>query len=314
MIAFLINELDIRGGTHKQFLKLLEYTRSKTDDFFIVTKRVDFDKTYPGFKAFKDKIRVFTPTVQHSRIKRFLNRAKYRSEIKEVLKDADCINIHDQGYEFYLPALKDKKIVWQVNDLPGCFAVGNAKNAKIDWKTRIIKFFIKRAAKVVDVFTVNVTKNAERISKAFKRDAQVLYCGIEAVGLKHNEAESLERFKKKQINLLSSGVFFPYRNYETQIEVVKILKEKGWKIKLNIIGSTELDKEYSRHIKDLIKQQGLEGEINVCGQVNENEFRELHLNSDIFLFINIDQSWGLAVFEAMSCGIPVIVSESVGAT
>ena len=32
------------------------------------------------------------------------------------------------------------------------------------------------------------------------------------------------------------------------------------------------------------------------------------------MFINIDQSWGLAVFEAMSCGLPVIVSESVGAT
>lgn len=28
----------------------------------------------------------------------------------------------------------------------------------------------------------------------------------------------------------------------------------------------------------------------------------------------MDQSWGLAVFEAMSCGLPVIVSKSVGAT
>ena len=34
----------------------------------------------------------------------------------------------------------------------------------------------------------------------------------------------------------------------------------------------------------------------------------------MFIFINIDQSWGLAIFEAMSCGLPVIVSESVGAT
>ena len=58
MIAFLINELDIRGGTHKQLLKLLEYTSARSDDFFIVTKRVDFEKTYPGFRKFENKIRI----------------------------------------------------------------------------------------------------------------------------------------------------------------------------------------------------------------------------------------------------------------
>ena len=43
-------------------------------------------------------------------------------------------------------------------------------------------------------------------------------------------------------------------------------------------------------------------------------YNELFNRADAFAFVNIDQSWGLAVFEAMSGGIPTIVSNSVGAT
>ena len=50
MIAFLINDLDIRGGTHKQFLKMLDYMSSTEIDFIVITRVLDFDKTFPGFK------------------------------------------------------------------------------------------------------------------------------------------------------------------------------------------------------------------------------------------------------------------------
>ena len=64
----------------------------------------------------------------------------------------------------------------------------------------------------------------------------------------------------------------------------------------------------------MIDERNLSKHITICGQVDEDEFRRLHTDSDIFIFINLDQSWGLAVFEAMSCGLPVVVSNSVGAT
>lgn len=35
MIAFLISELNICGGTHKQFLKLLEYTEKEVRIFIL---------------------------------------------------------------------------------------------------------------------------------------------------------------------------------------------------------------------------------------------------------------------------------------
>lgn len=317
MIAFLINELDIRGGTHKQFLKLLEYTSLRTDDFIIITKCVDFNKTYPDFKKFKSKVKIFnevkaTPNSSVFRKYRLLKENKIR--LSQLLEGIDSVNIHDCGFERYFPVLKNKYTVWQVNDLPGCFGVGCAKSRKETWKTILLRHLYKHYSKYVTRFTVNVSKNRDRIRAAFHRDADVLYCGIEPIGITKDSPVSVANFKNNKLHLLSSGVFFPYRNYETQIDIVDNLKKQGIDVHLNIIGATDRHENYSSYIKKLISERGLSDNITICGQVDESEFRRLHSMADIFIFINIDQSWGLAVFEAMSCGIPVIVSESVGAT
>lgn len=118
---------------------------------------------------------------------------------------------------------------------------------------------------------------------------------------------------KNQVKLLSTGVFFSYRNYETLVLVVDYLRSKGYKVKLDIIGSTDKDKDYANKILALIKEKKLENDIKIWGQVDEITYNTLYNQADIFAFINIDQSWGLTVFEAMSAGIPTLVSNSVGA-
>jgi glycosyltransferase involved in cell wall biosynthesis len=247
---------------------------------------------------------------------------QYTMVLKKALEDINKVNIHGNGFELYLKAFKGKDVYWQVNDLPFAFVqmhdntgmtqgVSNIINGLKRWQVRRI---ISKGIPYIREFTVNVTKNKERIKKYFNRESKVLYCGIEPVRIDRNNAATSLRFARKEINLLSSGVFFPYRNYETQIEVVKTLKDRGYNVHLDIIGSMDLSPKYSEKMKELIQKFNLNDNITLCGQVNETVFEELHKKSDIFLFINIDQSWGLAVFEAMSCGLPVIVSESVGAT
>lgn len=316
-IAYLINELDICGGTHKQLLKLLQYTNSLGLEFCVITKRLDYNKTYKGFRDYSDFIYTMPKRKLYVRI---LNKLGFRNfalscdfkTLKSLVKDYDIVNIHDYGFEFLLPSLSDKKVVWQVNDLPNFFAVGAHKDRILTKKEKELKEKVCENSKVVNSFTVNVSKNAERINEAFGRDSHVFYCGVDPILIERSIESSLTRFKNKEINLLTSGVFFPYRNYETQVKVVKILKERGWKVKLNIIGNTK-DVHYAQTIRDLIRINTLEQEINICGQVDNETFEKLHSNSDMFLFINVDQSWGLAVFEAMSCKMPVIVSNSVGA-
>lgn len=307
-VSLLINELNIRGGTHKQFLRLCEYLQSENIDFEIIAKYYDQELTYPEFSNFK----INYLYSEKKEISFFEKLNLYINLYKKISKDSTIINIHDNGFLPLVPFLKliNKKIIWQINDLPSYFLKGNSKASNDSFRNKIKRFFAKFTAKYfVNKITVNVTKNKERVFNNLGSESEVFYCGVDV--LKKFKIHS--HVKKSTINLLTTGVFFPYRNYETGIKVVKQLRDDNFDCRLDIIGDTTWNKEYADKVTSMIKTYDLEDSITVHGQVNESKFKSLFDNSDIFLFLNLDQSWGLVVFEAMSVGFPTIVSKSVGA-
>lgn len=318
-IAILIDDLNIRGGTHKQVLRLYEYLVGQGNSVIIYTKDYNKGKTYPEFE--KCQIVVLPKLVQSSskivglgKILNFFRKNKVMKAWLDIIsKDADVINVHEKGFERFMLYARKKsalKIIWQINDLPGCFLLGTHKKANDSFNMKKQRVVYRLIAKCVDEITVNVTKNAERVKQCFGRDAKVFYCGVD---VNENLEKHIYAIKDNTIKILSSGVFFPYRNYETLVAVVEDLKNKNVNVHLDVIGATDRAPVYSEEIINLVKEKQLENEITIWGQVDDAKYNELHNQADVFAFINIDQSWGLAVFEAMSCGLPVIVSESVGA-
>lgn len=61
----------------------------------------------------------------------------------------------------------------------------------------------------------------------------------------------------------------------------------------------------------MIIERKIEKYVKIWGQVDDDTYDKLFNVANAFAFINIEQSWGLAVFEAMSAGLPTIVSNSV---
>lgn len=319
-VALVVNELNIRGGTHKQVLRLCDYMCSQGINFSVFTKYYDLQSTYPDFQKYNVIYLKEKPKVWNEKaflIKKVMDYISLKLEdiqlFFKISSSYDIVNIHDNGLNFLILMLglfSGKKIIWQINDLPGCFMAGKSRDKIYSKKTEIHKKIARMAAKKVDAVTVNVTKNKERVEKYLDREAFVYYCGVDV-----NETLQIHNeMPGQKIRLLSAGVFFPYRNYETLVKAVYKLKKMGCQVSLDIIGSTKLSEKYAAKIKSLIKKGGLEANIKIWGQVSEKKYTDLFNNSDIFLFMNIDQSWGLAVFEAMSCGMPTLVSESVGAT
>ncbi|MDE5927391.1 MAG: hypothetical protein K2G98_02825, partial [Duncaniella sp.] len=177
MIAYLIYDLNVRGGTHKQFLKLLEYTEAQGEPFFIVTRFLDFDKTYPEFRRYADCIRVLEEERgSRSVVARVARTLRARRRLAEMVSDADVVNIHDCGFETLLSAFKGKRVVWQINDLYYVFQTGVSASSRQSLRNRALKRIILNGLKYVDAITVNVTKNAERVKRCMGRDARVLYC------------------------------------------------------------------------------------------------------------------------------------------
>lgn len=318
-IAIVVNELNVRGGTHKQVLRLCQYLCKENIDFVLCTKYYESNKTYPEFAMFNVislhnescKINQFECSIP-AKIKQFLINMKEDKILYDMIPDdVTIINVHDTFLANLMKiAIKHKKkIVWQINDLNSAFNVGAWKFEK----DSLLKFYkrnkIKQIAKKIDKITVNVSKNKDRVRQCLNKDATVLYCGVDENNLlkKHNF------FYNNDFKLLSMGVFFPYRNYETLVEIIKKMRSSGKNISLDIIGNTMLHKAYSEKIINMIKDYNMEKHIRIHGQVDDKTYADLFNGADAFSFINIDQSWGLAVFEAMSCGLPTIVSNSVGA-
>lgn len=85
MIAYLINELDVRGGTHKQLLKLLDYTADRKIDFFVLTKRVNYQQTYPGFHRYRDRIYILSEFNHSNLWRRPMDWIQYAYKLRKIL-------------------------------------------------------------------------------------------------------------------------------------------------------------------------------------------------------------------------------------
>ena len=324
MYTILVNEMDIRGGTHKQVVRLCEYLKKNNYEYELITKKYAVSHTYPECGNLNIKS-IFQEDVP-MKIELSSNlgnsiKDKVHRKIKKIREDfflyklisskSAVVNFHDNGMSLcmWMCIISGRKVIWQINDLPGVFFEGVSKSQKREqdnYKCRFYRWYYRFLAKHVDCITVNVSKNKERVIKCLGKNASVLYCGTDIIeGAKlHAKINNMD-----EIHLVSTGVFFPYRNYDVVHELVL----RNVNCTLDIIGSTDTNKAYAEKINDQVNKYNLQKHVKIWGQVDEETYNEIYAKADIFLFLNIEQSWGLAVFEAMGQGLPVIVSNSVGA-
>ena len=72
------------------------------------------------------------------------------------------------------------------------------------------------------------------------------------------------------------------------------------------------DEGIGRHLEPMIASVGLAGRVSFVGEVAGAEKRALLQGSAVFVLPSADESFGIAVAEAMAVGCPVVVSPDVG--
>lgn len=114
---------------------------------------------------------------------------------------------------------------------------------------------------------------------------------------------------KAQI-VLFLGRLDPKKGFDTLfLAFSEVVKEEPRAI-LAIVGTG--DRMYLQALKREAVRLGIDGHIRFVGHLNGEEKHAAYIDSDVFVLPSYSENFGMAVAEALVCGTPVVITESVG--
>ena len=261
--------------------------------FFAFSPRIlfyDLNINYDELNSFKSKI-----LYQRSKKK------KHRDALSKLLNElkADIVVSMFTNEVSFLPELKDgsKKVVElhfskYFRNLHDRFNHANLLQKMI---SRILNYRDFSKLGLYDKFVV-LTEEDKRNWKGMK-NIEVIYNPMSF------SSDNLASLDSK--NVLAIGRLVPQKGFDMLIEIWKQIeteREKDWQ--LNIYGNGP---DY-KYLSEKIKAYHLEDSIHILEPVKD--VRPVYANSSIFCFPSRYEGFGMAIVEAMACGLPVISFKS----
>ena len=115
--------------------------------------------------------------------------------------------------------------------------------------------------------------------------------------------------KDKKVILFLSRINWK-KGLDILVKAYSILAKEQDSIHLLIVGND--DGGYIRKVKRWVKEYGIEQRVTFTGILTGKEKLEAYAASDIFVLPSYSENFGIAVIEAMACGMPVVISNKVG--
>jgi len=113
---------------------------------------------------------------------------------------------------------------------------------------------------------------------------------------------------KREPILLHVGRLKKYKSTDHLLRAARILKEKGRKFRVVIVGTGD----DSPRLQKLAMELGIEDAVHFTGFVTEEVKLEWYRRSYLLSENSVKEGWGLIVMEANACGTPVVVARSPG--
>lgn len=319
-----MRKLNVKGGTQRQAVCLARELMGRGHTVKLYTF------LYSPADCYEDKLRGLDVVAlghypANARFL-FLQENKAAKRLAALIDgDTDLLNPHDQiSYRVAYYAKKCMRhipSVWMMNDMPTRrFSLMRDQEVNPDFKPHIIKNIIARLLdwweirffiRAQDCIATLGDRDRAWVKIFFGKEAHTVRSGIDIDFFPYVEHLPWSDHK---VRLLTIGIFFPHRRFEDIIEAIKILRDAGMDASLTIIGDFSPKSAYAQKILHLIEKRGLSDYVHVAGRVSEKDLHTAYNEHDMFVFSNHLESWGLSVFEAMASGLPVIVSQTSGAS
>jgi glycosyltransferase involved in cell wall biosynthesis len=158
------------------------------------------------------------------------------------------------------------------------------------------------------------------IEHYYQRPAEVVRSGVDSTSFRKREKARDEirvrhGIARNDFLLLWLGILEPHRRLEDVIDALHLLHLRGaGQVKLLIAGSGAVAPGYVRRLHDLVTCHRLAGSVRFrLSAVPESELVDYYSAADALVYLAENQCWGLGIFEAIACDLPVIVSRACGA-
>jgi glycosyltransferase involved in cell wall biosynthesis len=111
--------------------------------------------------------------------------------------------------------------------------------------------------------------------------------------------------KKDELSVIFIGRLHPVKNLDF---LLRTLQPVNGKISLTIVGNAE-DEKYVERCKAIVKGFPPNIQVKFAGEIHNNQLGEIIVQHHIFALPTQGENFGHAIFEALSAGKPVLISD-----
>ena len=336
-VAILITDLITQGGAPRQAMLLARWLRAFGHDATLYAVRYCPEKCFPEIAASLDIRAVHRLSLADVRrrnrgrhhglasgAKRHLWESRQLADL--VREPCDILNPHVRGATRAAAACKRRTgapIVWMCDDARNWEEPGYRPYyaPPVQWLfDRVMSRLEKPIVSQIDRI-VALDHRVKRILETYYgRPTEVIRSGLDSSSFRgrtdaRREIRTLHGIQPDDFLLLWLGILEPHRHLEDALEGLRLLRLRGRAdIRFLIAGTPEFAPGYARKLQELVERYRLEEIVQFhLSAVPEKEMPDYYSAADSLVYLAENQCWGLGVFEALACNLPVIVSRACGA-
>jgi glycosyltransferase involved in cell wall biosynthesis len=319
-IALIMHELLVEGGGERQCVSLARALAVRGHQVTLYTSAYDRANCFPEICKDLKIVEVGRGHFPRMRKARFLRGYLDMKRLAAAVgRRHEIWNPHHWPAQWGAVWLKRNlggSVIWMCNDVPNLREKAQQRRSLGLIKAAMHQLYYlydRLQNRGVDL-TLFLSNWAEREFRAiYDGPTRVVRSGADparfAQGANRQKIRDRFGYSSSDFVLLWLGIFMPHRRLQDAIEAVSLLKARGLSVRLLLAGSDRSFPEYLNALKVLAAQLNVTHEVTFAGKVDDAEIGDFYYACDAFVFPNENQTWGLAVLEAMACGRPVLVSK-----
>lgn len=293
-IAFLIDNMEIKGGSQRIVVNLSENLSNKYKVYFLTWYKDRF--SYP-----------LNENIEKISLLNERHRLRYDfififNKLREFLQQKNIDIIIVVGRYAVVPilflrfCLKSKVIFWEQNSMDGYAIFYNTL------KRKILNWFILFEYKYFSNLIIFLTKKDESIYKELflhSITTKQIYNYVDGNLFNETSNKKYDIYSKK---IITVGRIAYQKGYEYLIEVAKLIFAKYPDWQWHIYGDGE--ENYKNQIIDLINQNNLQN--NIILQGNRSDIYDLYQNYSFYVMTSRYEGLPMVLLEAKAKKLPIV--------